>query len=304
MPNKTDNERYDQALAYIATINVALSTQINTYIDINKAAVGAELSLAGSGYWKSGSTAQHIAVRALLLCHIAYFRQPHAKMDYASPFMLDITRRWCVGKSLAAITGEIRLYLPAADPKLTDLADAAIRINEVIGVVERIERKRTDTNVSTNPICYDGVVSWLFSAGFISKRWLAKEANDMHASKVNGYLGNGLVVPKEEWGNIPLGYIWNIHREGDKTTCHWGVSLGDGQALACNNTDESNFKKLAYINGPSGRPGDTKYGRFLLADICEVLNGTLKYGHVGPLAPIGTNIVVRKINPTAIDTYY
>ena len=112
------------------------------------------------------------------------------------------------------------------------------------------------------------------------------------------HLGDGAVVDKADWHTIPRGYLWNIHRVGDKTTCHWGLSLGDNVAAACNNTDESPTKKLAY------EFGNTFYGRFNFRDICDVLNGTDKYGHSGTDAPTKTNIVVRQVNPLTVASYY
>ncbi len=300
---RTDDERYTQALDCLKAIDTDLAADVDAKIGARATAVGAKLSLAGAGYWRAGSAAQHTAVRALTLCHIAYFTPPHADKDYANDAALDSTRVRCHGRPLRQIEEEIRLYLRLPNPTLDDLADAATRVNEVVGVMERMFRKRTDTNVSSNPICYDGVVSWLFTAGFISKRWLAREALKMKAAKANKYLGDGVIVDEDDWGSIPRGYVWNVHRVGDKETCHWGVSLGDGKAVACNNTDVSLTKTLAYINDEGARPGDTKYGKFLLADMCEVLNGHFKYGHEGTGKPTKMNIVLRKINPLHVQSY-
>jgi len=299
---RTDGERYKDALDFLKTVTGSLGAEVEAKTGGKKTQVGAELSLEGAGYWYSGSNDQHSAVRALLLCHIAYFRPPHAQQEFAGKYYLDLTRKECHGKSKAQVIEEIRYYEKGTNPSHKGLADAACRVNKVEGVVDRLMRTRKDVNVSGNPICYDGVVSWLFAAGFISKRWLAKEGNDMQAAKVNGYLGNGEEVDKDHWDSIPQGYIWNIHRVNDKTTCHWGVSLGDGIAVACNNTDESPTKKLEYL--PSDPAGNTQYGKFRMADICEVLNGTVKYGHHGKDAPTATNIVLRKVNPLQQLSYY
>ncbi len=300
---RTDDDRYKQALDCIKAIDAALAAEVDQKIGHSTTAVGAKLSLAGAGYWRSGSAAQHTAVRALTLCHIAYFTPPHADKDYADATALAGVRANCLGRSLAEIEDELRLYLRFPNPTLEGLAAAATRVSDVIGVMERMLRKRTDTNVSANPICYDGVVSWLFAAGFISKRWLGRQALKMQASKANKYLGDGIVVDKDDWDSIPRGYIWNVHRTGDKETCHWGVSLGDGVAVACNNTDVSLTKQLDYINDEGARPGDTKYGKFLLADMCEVLNGHFKYGHEGKGKPTKMNIVLRKVNPLHVQSY-
>ena len=111
------------------------------------------------------------------------------------------------------------------------------------------------------------------------------------------HVGDGAVVDRRDWGLIPKGYVWNVHRVGDKSTTHWGVSVGNDTAIACNNTDSSPAKKLVYIRG------NTHYGKFKFSEICEVLNGTVKYGHTGTGAP-GENIVVRAFDPTNPPTPY
>ena len=260
--------------------------------------IGGDISLEGAKYWKHGTDAQHTAVRALLLCHVTYFRPPHAAFDYAAATPMKDIKLRCRTMPDAAVTAEIEYFMPIAGASLTDLASAAERVKDVAGSVDNFARSRTDTNVSFNPVCYHGVVSWLFAAGFISKRWLAKEGNTLNAYSSNNYLGDGSVVPQSAWANIPRGFLWNIHRVGDKSTCHWGVSLGGDVSIACNNTDSSPTAKLKYIEG------NTQYGKFKFSEICNVLNGTDKYGHTGTGAPTGINIVVRQIDPTTVASYY
>src|SRR6266513_4442116 len=71
---RTDQQRYDQALAHIKTVNLDLGNEVNTKIGTDAVDVGKALSLGGAGYSRSGTADQHTAVRALLLCQIAYFR--------------------------------------------------------------------------------------------------------------------------------------------------------------------------------------------------------------------------------------
>ena len=296
---RTDQERYDQALAHIKTVNIALGNDVTTKVGGRAEAIGAELSLGGTAYWRRGSAEQHMAVRALLLCQIAYFRPPHANQDFASTMMLNTLRDDFLGKAVPQVNTEIGYFTKSANASVNDLAAAAVRICDVAGNVDNFRRTRTDTNVSNNPVCYHGVVSWLFGAGFISKRWLGKEGNQMTAFKANEYLGLGTKVEEPDWHKIPKGHLWNIHRaNGDKSTSHWGVSLGDNKAAACNNTDESPTKKLVYDKG------NTQYGTFNFRDICEVLNGHEKYGHQGTGAPTTINIFVRRIDPGTMTSYY
>lgn len=230
-----------------------------------------------------------MAVRALKLCQIAYFRRPHSPFDYATTAQLATTRTTCRGKSEVSIQNEIKYYLKGNHLHLPDLADAAVRVCKVEGAVDPMTRTRVETNVSANPVCYHGVVAWLFSAGMVSKRWFAKEGNSLTGYSANDNIGKGRILDSSDWDRIPKGYIWNIHRTNDKATCHWGVSLGHNKAIACNNTDESPDVKLVYDMG------DTKYGKFNFTDICAVLNANRKYGYSS--SSRDNNIVVRLIDP-------
>ena len=74
--SRSNLERYQQTVAYIkANIDDGLGTDIGTIITDKKKA-GKEISLSGAGYNKVGTADQHMAVRALMLCQIAYFRPP------------------------------------------------------------------------------------------------------------------------------------------------------------------------------------------------------------------------------------
>ncbi|HLQ45961.1 MAG TPA: hypothetical protein VK137_14575, partial [Planctomycetaceae bacterium] len=151
---RTDQQRYDQALAHIKTVNLDLGNEVNTKIGTNAVDVGKALSLGGAGYSRSGTADQHTAVRALLLCQIAYFRPPHANQVFASKLQLDTTRSDFLGKSLAVVNAEIGYFMKGANPSLNGLASAAETICHVTGNVDNLRRTRNDTNVSNNPVCY------------------------------------------------------------------------------------------------------------------------------------------------------
>lgn len=300
---RTDATRYDQALAHVKGINLALGTDINTKVGVNAAAVGAELSLKGKGYWSHGDN-RNMALRALLLCHIAYFRPPHGSTNVATFEAVDAMKRDCHGKSLNDLNAKIREFLIDDNASLNGLVNASNRVSVLSGTVDYFKRSRTDTNIGKSPICYDGVVNWLFTAGFVSKKYLAKEALDMHATRSNLYIGQGQPVTRQNWNQIPLGYIWNIQRKGDPSTCHWGLSLGNGRAVACNNTAGSPFYGLVNLQPPA--PAGMAYGKFDLEELCLVLNSDLKYGHRGgKTAPASddVNIAVRQINPLTAGCY-
>jgi hypothetical protein len=50
---------------------------------------------------------------------------------------------------------------------------------------------------------------------------------------------------------------------------------------------------------------NSAYGKFEFSNICEVCNWNVKYqGAGGVNDPSGTNIVVRKIDPTTVMSFY
>lgn len=286
---RTDIQRYQQALGHIHTLDNALSLEIDQILGVHAQQVGAEISLGGAGYWHSGSQAQHTAVRALMLAQIAFFRPPYAPADYASTWRLNRTRTTCLGLAIGQVNQLILEYVRAAGFTLHQLVTAAERDPSLTGAFDPVECNRSNPQIGTTPICYHGVASWLFSAGFVSRKWLASRYQRIIAQTANNILGDGPQIVEANWDTIPAGYVWNIHRVGDKTTCHWGISLGNGRAVACNNTDEG---RLNYL--PSNPPGHNWYGKFMLRDLCDILNLTHKYGYTGVPA---ANIVVRQFDP-------
>ena len=120
-------------------------------------------------------------------------------------------------------------------------------------------RRRTDVNVGSSPICYDGVFNWLFAAGFIPRRWLG--GVNVHAATIHENIGDGQIVSPSEWGKIERGWIWNIHKKTSRDTCHWGVSLGEGRAAGCNNTGQG---KVDYED-----VGPDAYGVFDFVQLCS-----------------------------------
>lgn len=301
---RTDQERFNESILYLSGVDVQLADDVNHKIT-NKALAGQQISLGGAGYWHSGTPEQHQAVRAFLLCVIAYLRAPHAHQINIDQAGLDRLRNSFRSKSVQQVNQEILCFVRKNGASLADLASASTRICHPTGTVDVLARTRTDDNVGAGPVCYNGVKTWLFAAGFVSKRWLAKEGQQLDGNCANRYLGDGVELQPDGWDNIPLGYMWNIHKKGDKTTCHWGVSLGDNNAVACNNTDgspnpEGGVYMLQYETGTN-----SAYGKFKFTDICKVCNWNFKYQGVdGKNDPSGYNIVVRQIDPRAVTTFY
>ncbi|WP_395703168.1 hypothetical protein [Aquabacterium sp.] len=292
MSSRTDQQRYDEALKHLKGVDAALGADVDQKLGTKAAAVGAEISLGGAGYWYSGSAAQHAAVRALMLCQIAYFRPPHCRGNLADATVLAATRTAWHGKSEALVNAEILNYCRIANRTLAGLAQAARHANIPGGNLDFVTARRTDRHLGGSIICYNGVTVWLFNAGFVSKQWLGGPGNKIDANNADAAFGQGLVLQPSQWGSIPEGYLWSITRRGDPTTCHWGVSLGAGQAAATNNTTASNFAELPDIHA-------MQYGTFEFTKMCEILNSHLKYGHTGkePPAAVDTNITVKQIDP-------
>ena len=299
---KDDAERYTKALAHVRSVNGGLADDVAEKIlaqGKKTEVIGAELSLGGSGYWNTGSAEQHVAVRALLLCQIAYFRPPHAWGDMANADVLKLTRTKLHGKTIAEVDEEIGYYAVGNHMALDDLAAASQTICDANDGPNELWRNSGDTRLSKMTICYTGVSVWLFASRFVSRRWLVKK---LDANTANALIGKGIEVPPNEWANIPRGWIWNVQRRGDPTTCHWGISLGKGLAAATNNTSASPFATLNYLSAV-----DTDaYGTFNFSELCDVLNGTVKYGHTGNAKPKADqfNIAVYKINPLGNANFY
>ncbi len=317
-------DRFDTSITYLRSLNRELADQVSRLI-VNPTPIDAELSLRNAGYYREGSKDQHKAVRALLLCMMAYFRPPHIADNKCGAAQLTAARSRLRPQTKDQIDAEIMEYVQIPGLSRTDLVNATARVNQVVGSVDTFTRRRTDTNVSSNPVCYHGVSTWLFSAGFVSKRWLGKEGSLLTGYTANTYLGLGDEVPPDQWDAIPPGYIFNIHKKNDPTTCHWGVTLANGKAVGCNNTGESVGKGLTY--DPGGR---SQYGIFAFKEICSVLNVDRRYrkgryvrtdnglpftdsvndridvGIPGMARyeetddPSGINIVVRRIDPVAM----
>lgn len=301
---RTDDERFKEAILYLSGVDLQLSDDVSRKI-ANKTLAGQEISLGGAGYWHSGTPEQHAAVRAYLLCLIAYLRAPHAHQINTTGADLDRVRTNLRGRSVQQVNQQIRLFTRKPGASLGDLVDAANRISKPIGAVDVLARTREDDNVGANPVCYNGVKTWLFAAGFVSKRWLAKEGQTLDGNCANRFLGDGQVVAQHEWDSIPRGYMWNIHKKNDPTTCHWGVSLGNNVAVACNNTDGSVGPDKALVMLKYEPNTNTAYGKFEFTNICEVCNWNVKYqGAGGVNDPSGINIVVRKIDPMTVMSFY
>lgn len=296
---KTDQQRFDDAFRYLQAINGGLAADVKLKVG-NEAAAGKEISLEGGGFWHSGSDAQHNAIRALLLCQKAYLTPPYFKGFFIN-FAKDTTKRYWHGKSEDAVKDAIRCYLPAHGT-LLGLVTAARTVNETSGTFDFYTLNRQSNNLGANPICFSAVRMWLFKAGFVSIKWLASTGFDLTANTANQILGDGRVIPLSQLGQIPAGHIFNFHAPQSKETCHWGLSIGGGRAIAANTTAQC--LQSVRVNFSSG---NSVYGEFALAesyDACKWKyarqDDLLRHRVMGELP----EITIRDIDPTAVATYF
>ncbi len=298
---RTDQQRYDQALAYLKTVNQGLGDEVDQILQGRAVEAGKDASLEKLGYWRSGSDAQHMAVRALVLCQKAFLTKPYFKGFFVK-FDCDRTKRHYHGKSESVVKDAIKCYLPCAHPSLADLVDAAKKVNETSGDFDFYTLTRAGKNLGSNPICFSAVRLWLFKAGFVSIRWLASDGFDLTANSANRMLGDGRVISLDEIDTIEAGHIFNFHAQQSKPTCHWGLSLGNGKAVAANTTAQ--FLKSAPVLFTKG---NSFYGEFSLRESYEACKW--KYALVGDVAAEKTGtplpeIVIRDIDPQQVRTYF
>ena len=301
MPAKTDQQRFDEAHKYLAAVDGALAHEVKQLLLARMQEAGKDISLEGMSYWNSGSDAQHNAVRALLLCQKAYLTPPYFKGFYIN-FDKDSTKRFWRGKTENAVKEAIRCYLPKHGATPQSLVDAAKMVNETTGNFDFYTLTRESKNLGANPICFSAVRLWLFKAGFVSIRWLASTGFDLTANSANRILGDGQVIPVNRLNQIPAGHIFNFHAPQSKETCHWGLSIGNGLALAAN-THQQILQSVAvkFITGNSF------YGQFALSESYDVCKW--KYARQEELLEFKLKgelpeITIRDIDPTQVATYF
>jgi hypothetical protein len=297
----TDKKRFDDTIEYIRRfISPQLATNINRAMAGRTASkVGQEISLSGGGFNKTGTDAQHKALRALLLCQRVFLTAPWAISNMGTPFDYnsdrDLPKTYYKNFTEAQIKNVILNYLPGKGATREGLAAAATGIQNPTGnmVWETITR---DTNpFPTMQVCFDALKMWLFKAGFVSLSWLANTGPKMTAQTVNQMLGDGEVIPESQLDNIPRGFLFNFHKKDYKAVCHWGVSLGQGWAAGANTT-ANELGSPAPVNF---RSGGSIYGEFTLASSLLVC----KYKYTDVKGQPG-DVTIRQIDPALVSTYF
>jgi hypothetical protein len=296
-----DKDRLDDTLAYIKRyISPDLAYSITgAMAGRTPAQVGAELSLSGAGFHNVGTSDQHRALRALILCHRTFLKAPWAVGAGGAPFDYnfhpDLPKTYFKNKTEAQIKNAILSYLPLRSANLEGLAKAATDIRNPTGQMTW-ETMQRDTDPFPNmPVCFDALKMWLFKAGFVSLRWLAKTGPTMTAQTVNNMLGDGEEITEDKLDDMPRGYLFNFHKSDRKDVCHWGVSLGGGWA-AGSNTSSDWEGSPAPVNF---RSGGSAYGEFTLASSLMVC----KYKYTDTLR-VPTAVTIRQINPQLVSTYF
>ncbi len=296
-----DKARFDETVQYINRyISPDLANSIAPALGGRPPSdIGKAISLSGAGFHGVGTDDQHKALRALLLCHKVFLKAPYAIGAGGAPFDYnsspDLPKTHFKMKTEAQIKNAVLSYVPKKSATLEGLAQAATEIRSPSGMMIW-ETMLRDTDPFPNmPVCFDALKMWLFKAGFVSLRWLAKTGPTMTAQTVNTMLGDGVIIPEDQLDQMPRGQLFNFHKHDRKDVCHWGVSLGNGMA-AGSNTSSDWPGSLAPVTFTSG--GST-YGEFTMASSLHVCK--YKYSDQPGQA---TNVTIRQIDPTRVATYF
>jgi hypothetical protein len=312
----TDLERFDSALNYIETkVSMTLAAAVKTKIGAAKLAAGAAISLKGEGYWHSGSDAQHKAVRGLLLCQHAFLKAPDVSPFVSTPIDLKRTLKFYKGKTEDSLKVAIGCYEKRQDATREKLAHIAESELLTTAPNPYETSTRADIGMGTpTPICFHAVRQWLYKAGFVSLRWLAKVGFELGPNNCNTVLGMGSVIDPKNIDAIPRGYLFNFHADGDQSTNHWGIALGKGLAAGSNTTASSSkvgFGGTGIVETDFSK-GGTTYGVFTIASAFEVCrykyqrNLASKGGIAGSVTVAATwkEPIIRQIDPVGLATYY
>lgn len=288
---RTNGERYDAAIKYIKdNIDLNLGNTVQAKGNAKREALGKAISLSGGGFWNTGSSGQHMALRALLLCQQVFLKPPESDIDYAKDG--SATKLHFKSRSEENVKEALRSYTKKNNVTLEEFAQTALRIKNTLGSFDAFSRTRADTSFGGTTNCYGAVKIWLFNSGCCSLPWCLKEGSTITAYTVNQIIGDGAVIDEARVDEIPRGHVFNIHDADDPNICHWGVSLGDGWAAASNTTPGAAGQNGAVM--VDFRSGNTAYGEFKLDTAVEVCK--LKY--------TSGRVVVKHLDPTKGNGYY
>lgn len=266
-----------------------LATDVHTKLQDRSEEAGTEISLEGLGYALFGAPDQHMAVRALLLCQKAYLPPQSLPGGNFDP---SATKKHYHDTSEDTVRNAIRCYLRRHNAVAKDLADAAQRVNVLKGLNWYTFTRDDNLGLGATPVCYNAVKLWLFKAGFASIRWLVRnEVDNMMPHTANAVLGNGTVITVDQLPWLPAGRIFNFHDPNMQAVCHWGVSIGNGYAIATNTTQQWPGTEIKV----HFKSGNSVCGKFLLNEAYVVCK--LKYArNINAAMPI----TIRDIDPAQV----
>jgi hypothetical protein len=296
----TKDERLTKAYDYLAGVDQGLKTHVEQRIagivdPLKVEAIKDSLSLQGNKlYAMFGSSDKGLALRALLLCQRAYLfgdtwslgnggAFPWAYMGDHAQSTAMCRNHW-INKTENQLRQALLAYLPTANPVKEDVLQAAFRIKT--GILDQVapweKITRTMSDFPGGRVCFDGLCWWLFKAGYVSLRWMAREKGRMVPQNCNDILGWGITqIDTTAWdpatyratiNGIQRGLIVNWRGRGDAhAVCHWAMTLGGGKAVGVNNTkEERGGVKTVFDPG-----GGTPYGIFTIESMCTVYNAKL-----------------------------
>jgi len=294
-----NTDRLHAAMRYLTRYSPQLAQDVDAALNgnITDEAAGALISLHDDHVM--GSDDKRLALRALLLCQRAFLNAPYSVGAGGAPFVYNNAPRSPIGEYRWSFESTVRSALACYErrPNATraDLAAAAAALRAPQGGLTWETLRRDTAPFPAMPVCFDALKMLLFKAGFVSIAWLARTGPTMTAQTVNAMLGNGVVVQPAALATMGAGYLFNFHRHDDQAVCHWGVSLGNGWAAGANT--QANWPGApAAVNF---RSGDSHYGIFTMQSSYDVCR--FKYGLHGQ-GP--ANVTIRRIDPTAVLTYF
>lgn len=297
----TSRGRFQDALAYIRThVDQSLAQAvIDAARPVGEATLGGQISLEGHGFHGHGTKAQHMALRALLLCQRTFLYDSYVVPGFSQevPSIQGGLRndeglaiRLYKDASEHTIREAIRAYT-VVNYRSRDMLTRFMRSDQITKELVYYEGMTRNTRpLPGNGVCYDGVKMGLFAAGFVSLRWLATIGKWAHIDYASDIFGMGTIVPPGNINQIPSGYIFVIHNSANIKESHWGVSLGGGICAAYNTTPAWRDAQVNFITG------NATWGKFRLSESIEVLKRKFSPNALA-------NITTRQIDPARIRAF-
>jgi len=253
--SKTPEDRIDDAIKYIGTLDPQLSNEIENRVKGNTAiTIGRDISLGL--FAKRIDKDRRIALRALLLCQRYYLSNlwsPTIQLD--NLWKATSIDHW-KSRQRSAIDRAILLFT-ATSNNATSLADVA----ETAGgppnghhVNYRLSRDER-FNIGSGT-CYVAMMVWLLKSGLVSYQWYLSNTSVTNIAGLKNKFG----TPQQIWNPaqqftminqlppVPRGYIVYINYREEISFGHWMVSLGNGMAAGCNNNITGGATANLYSN--------------------------------------------------------